>query len=172
MQITKPVAGEFLPYAAAYIDQLPDDGNVLEHLHSNMMTVLDLIASLPPEKLAYRYAPGKWTIKDIIQHITDTERVFAYRAMCVARNDQSSFPGFEQDDYVAAANANDRSMESIMHEYEATRKASLALLHSFTEADTLKMGTANNNPISVRAIIYQIAGHELHHLNVMRDKYL
>lgn len=172
IRIEKPFTGEYKPYAATYINQLPDDGAVLQHLAANMQTISDLIRAQSPEKLLYRYDAGKWTLKEIMIHIIDTERVFAYRAMCIARNDKTSFPGFEQDDYVAASNANDREIESILKEYEATRHATLAMLQSFSEADVLKLGTANGSPVSVRALIYQIAGHELHHLNIIRERYI
>ena len=102
----------------------------------------------------------------------DTERISAYRALRIARNDKTPLPGFEQDGYIPFANANNRSIKSILYEYETIRNATLSLASSFREEDFLRMGTANNNPISVRALFYHIAGHELHHLNVIKEKYL
>ena len=102
----------------------------------------------------------------------DTERVSAYRALRIARNDKTPLPGFEQDDYAPFSNANERTIKSILDEYEALRNATLALANSFTQEDLLRVGTANNNAVSVRALIYHIAGHEQHHINIIKERYL
>ncbi len=119
--IGKPTVGEFAPYAAMYIDLLPDDGRVLEHLGSNFEEVRRLVSSLPEGKLTYRYAPGKWSIKEILVHIVDDERIYAYRVLRFARGDRAELPGFEQDDYARTSGADERLLASIFAEYQAVR---------------------------------------------------
>jgi uncharacterized damage-inducible protein DinB len=171
-QISKPAAGEFAPYASMYIDLLPDDGRVLEHLSRNFETVRDLVRSLPAEKLTHRYAEGKWTIKEILVHVVDDERIYSYRALRFARNDPTELPGFEQDDFARHSHADTRDLDSILAEYEAVRRATIALFDSLDDEALLRTGTADGTRMSVRAIAHHIAGHELHHLNVIRERYL
>jgi len=170
--IAKPQEGEFPPYADMYIRLMPDDGLLLKHLRDNFIAMKQLIFSLPQEKLNYRYAQNKWTIKEILVHIIDDERIYAYRALCFARNDKTELPGFEQDDYALHSRANERSLENILEEYEAVRNATIALFNGLPEDSLLRMGTANNNKATVRAMAYHIAGHELHHMNIIKEKYL
>lgn len=170
--ITKPKDGEFPPYANMYIRLLPDDGLLLKHLKDNFIATKKLILSLTEEKLNYRYSENKWTIKETLVHIIDDERIYAYRALCFARNDKTELPGFEQDDYAFYSNANTRSIENILEEYEAVRDATIALFNGLPEDSFQRMGTANNNKATVRALAYHIAGHELHHMNIIQEKYL
>jgi uncharacterized damage-inducible protein DinB len=170
--IAKPKEGEFPPEVIMYIQLLPDDGLLLKHLNDNFIATKELILSLPEEKLDYKYAENKWTIKEILVHIIDGERVFAYRALRFARNDATELPGFEQDDYVLYSRANERSIEDILEEYEAVRNATIALFKGLPEDSFLRIGTANDNQATVRALAYQIAGHELHHMKVIKEKYL
>lgn len=170
--ISKPSEGEYIPYAIAYISLVPDDGAVLQYAADNLENVKSLIRAATEEELLYRYAPGKWNIKEVLVHIIDTERIFAYRALRIARNDKTPLTGFEQDDYVPASNAGERDIESIMEEYAAVRMATLTLFRSLDMADYLKTGVANNHPVSVRALAYQIAGHEQHHFNIIKERYL
>jgi uncharacterized damage-inducible protein DinB len=171
-KIQKPLQGEYNPYAIMYIKLLREDGQVLKHLKENFKMVKEFIESLPPEKLSYRYAENKWTIKEILVHIMDDERIYAYRALRIARNDKTPLPGFEQDDYVPFSRANKRSLSSIFREYKTIRLATLSLFTSFNKEDLLRTGTANDHPVSVRALAYHIAGHELHHLNIIKERYL
>ena len=171
-RIPKPGEGEFNPYAIMYIKLLPDDDLVLKHLKQNFKIVQSFILSLPEEKLTYRYAEKKWTIKEILVHIMDDERIFAYRALRIARNDKTPLPGFEQEDYVPYSRANERSLASIFKEYKTIRNATLSLFSSLKKEDFLRTGIANNHPVSVRALAYHIAGHELHHINVIKERYL
>jgi hypothetical protein len=170
--ISKPAEGEYIPYAINYIKLLPDDGTVLTRLANNLSEINSQMLSLSEEELMYAYAPGKWNIKEILVHIIDSERIFAYRALRIARNDKTPLPGYEQDDYVPASQASGRDVNDIMEEYAAVRKATLTLFHSFKEQDYLKTGVANNHSVSVRALAYQVAGHELHHLNIIKERYL
>jgi len=170
--IEKPKDGEFPPYANMYIKLLPDDGLLLKHLRDNFVTTKELILSLPGEKLNYRYAANKWTIREILVHIIDDERIYAYRALRFARNDKTELPGFEQDDYAMCSGANERSIENIFEEYEAVRNSTITLFNGLPENSFLRVGTANNNKATVRALAYHIAGHELHHINIIKEKYL
>src|ERR1041385_8444028 len=143
-KIEKPAEGEYAPYTIRYIGLLPDDGLVLQHLEDNLKATTDFILSLPEEKLAFRYAEGKWTIKEVLVHIIDDERIYAYRALRIGRGDTTPLPGFEQEDYVPFYRANERSVSSILQEYTAVRKATISLFETFSEEDLLRRGTANN----------------------------
>jgi uncharacterized damage-inducible protein DinB len=171
-KIEKPSAGEFPPYAIMYIGLLPDDGLILKHLKDNFQTTRDFVLSLPQEKLTYRYAEGKWTIREVMVHITDDERIYAYRALRFARNDKTELPGFEQDDYALYSGANERNIQDILHEFETVRNATISLFESFTNEAFASVGVANGNKVSVRALAYHIAGHELHHLRIIKERYL
>lgn len=171
-KIEKPKDGEFPPYAIMYIKLLPDDGLLLKHLRENFRKAKEFILSIPEEKLTYRYAKNKWTIKEILVHIIDDEHIYAYRALCFARNDKTELPGFEQDDYALFSNANERSIENILNEYEAVRNATITLFEGFDETALLREGIANKNKATVRALGYHLAGHELHHINIIKEKYL
>ena len=171
MLISRPDPNEYLPYQIEYVKRVQSE-DVLTILEEQIVESLALLRSLTEEQVLHRPAPGEWNIKEIIGHMADTERVFAYRSLCFARGDQSPLPGFEQDDYVAAANFSDRALVSLCDEFAAVRQATLALLHSFTPAIFLRKGTANNNTSSVRAWVYCCAGHEHHHLESIRTVYL
>ncbi|MCB0173157.1 MAG: DinB family protein [Anaerolineae bacterium] len=169
--IPKPQEGEYAPYTIMYIGLLPDDGRVLAHLQDNLQTMLSFIRSFPAERLTYRWAEGEWTIKEILVHVSDDERIYAYRALRFARGDATELPGFEQDEYVPYSKANERDIEDILAEYSSVRQATLTLFKSF-DADALKRaGVSNDHVMSVRAAAYHIAGHELHHLNSIRENY-
>jgi hypothetical protein len=170
--IAKPAEGEYAPYAPAYINLVPNDGLVLQQLTENFNTVKNLILSLPPEKLLYRYADGKWTIKEVLVHIMDSERIFSYRALCIARHETLDLPGFEENDYARYSNANNRDIKNILDDYEALRHATITLFNGFDDSVLTQTGTANKNKFSVRAAAYMIAGHELHHLNIIKERYL
>ena len=171
-RIQKPDEGEYSPYAIMYIKLLPEDGLVLKHLKENFKRLQFFILSLPEEKLTYRYAENKWTIKEMLVHIMDDERIYAYRALRIARNDKTPLPGFEQDDYVPYSRANERSLADIFKEFKTIRNATLSLFNSLKKEDFLRTGIANDHPVSVRALAYHIAGHELHHVNVIKERYL
>jgi len=170
--ITKPHPGEYDPYAIKYIKLLPDDGFILQHLRTNAETVQRLLQSLTPEQWMHRYAEGKWTIKEILLHMIDDERIYSYRALRFARNDETALPGFDQDPYVVASKANERTAESLLDEYAAVRNATISLFDNLPDDAWMRSGTANNHSVTVRALIYHLAGHELHHLNIIKEKYL
>jgi uncharacterized damage-inducible protein DinB len=137
-----------------------------------MKKTRELVDSVPDERWGFVYAPGKWTIKEVLVHIVDDERIYAYRALRIGRGDTTPLPGFEQNDYVPYSRAGGRSVRSILKEYESVRRATLTLFRSFTEEDLSRKGTANNYVYSVRGLLYHMAGHELHHLNILRERYL
>ncbi len=172
MKIGKPEAGEYAPYTMRYIGLLPDDGLVLQHLEDNLKATSDFILSLPAEKLTSRYAEGKWTIKEILVHIIDDERIYAYRALRFARNDKTELPGFEQDDYAAHSGANERDIKDILQEFATVRKATISLFAGFNREALVRAGVADGKVMSVRAAAYHIAGHELCHLNIIKERYL
>lgn len=173
-RIEKPKPGEFPAYSHIYMDLLEDDGLVLEHLQHNLIKIKALIFSLPEEKLYFRYDEGKWTIKEILVHIIDDERIFSYRALRNARNDQTPLHGFEQDAYVQYSQANERSLASIFEEYEAVRRSTITLFENLPDDCFLRTGTStgNINQRTVRGLAYHIAGHELRHIKIIKERYL
>jgi uncharacterized damage-inducible protein DinB len=171
-KIQKPAEGEYAPYAMMYIGLLPDDGLVLKHLQENLEATKDFILSLPEERLAHRYAVGKWTIKEIVAHISDDERIYAYRASRFARNDRTELPGFEQDAYALYSGANERSVKDLLDELTTVRRATISLFEGLADEALLRAGTADGKVMSVRAAAYHLAGHELRHVNIIRERYL
>ncbi|MBO0321320.1 DinB family protein [Muricauda sp. CAU 1633] len=176
--IKKPVEGEYPEYSHIYMDLLEDDGKVLKHLQENFLKIKDFVYSLPKEKLEYRYAKNKWTIKEILVHLIDDERIFAYRALRYARNDDTPLHGFDQDAYATFSKANERSLESIFDEYESVRKATLTLFTYLPEESFTRGGKGVDfdgsiiNKRTVRGLAYHIAGHELRHFNIIKEKYI
>ena len=172
--IPKPVPGDYPDYAIQYIRLLPDDGLVLDHLEQNASLVQAFIETLPEERLFSRYAPGKWSIKETLVHIVDDERIFAYRALAFARREKQALPGFDQDDYARWSGADARSLESIFGEYQAVRRATLALFNGLPETALSQKGTGSSKKLqwTVGALAYHIAGHELYHLDLIRTRYL
>lgn len=171
-EIEKPAPGEYAPYAIMYIGLLPDDSLILQHLANNLAITSKLIRALPEDKLIHRYAEGKWTIKEILLHIADDERIYAYRALRFARHDTTELPGFEQDEYVPCSGANERPVEDLLEELATVRAATISLYNGLPGESLSRGGVANGTFMSIRAIAYHIAGHELHHLNIIRERYL
>jgi len=171
--IPKPLEGEYPPYAIMYIKLIPE-GQVLEFLHDNFIAVKQLIYSLPEKMLYHRYAPGKWSIKEVLVHIIDDERIFAYRALRFARGEQQNLIGFDQDAYALESQADDRALDNIFEEYEAVRRSTIALFNGLPEDSLTRMGkgTGSFNNATVRALAYHIAGHEQHHINLIKERYL
>lgn len=162
---------EFNSYYAPYIN-LVESKDIIVSLEKSFEETLSFYSSIPEDKWLYSYAEGKWTINEVVQHLLDTERVFAYRALCFSRKDIIELPGFDQDEYLINSNANSRSKESIIEEYESVRNATITLFKSFSEEMLIQIGLASNSPLSVRAAGYIIIGHEKHHCNVIKDNYL
>jgi len=170
--IQKPKPTEYPEYAEMYMKLVRDDGFILEHLENNYREIINLILSLSDEQLNFRYKKNKWSIKEILVHLVDDERIYAYRALRFARNDKTELPGFEEKEFVKFSDTETRSLSNILEEYDFVRKSTIALFEGFSEEALLRTGTANENKNSVRSLVYHIAGHELHHLNVIRTFYL
>lgn len=162
---------EFNSYYSPYIN-LVAHKDIVTSLQQNLEEALAFYKTIPEEKWLFSYADGKWTIKEVVQHLLDTERVFAYRALCFSRKDNVELPGFDQDDYLINSNANSRSKESLIEEYISIRKATITLFNYFSDEMLIQIGVASNNPLSVRAAGYIIVGHEKHHNNVIKERYL
>lgn len=169
--MNRPLPTEHPAYFTHYIDLVKND-DVLKELKSQIAELKHLMAGIPQEKESFVYAPGKWTIKEILGHIIDTERIMAYRALCVARKDKSKLPGFDQNAFVANANFNNRTLKDLAYEFAVVRESNLLLFKHFTESSLNEIGNSNGAEISVRAIIFMIAGHTTHHVNVIKAKYL
>ena len=164
---------EYAHYYKPYIDALAaDEKSIVEHLNDTLDDAIGVLSNLPKEKQIYSYAEGKWTIKELLQHIIDSERVFAYRALRFARNDTTTLPGFEQDDYRAIYNANKRDFKDLLEELVLTRKSIILLFKSFGEEELMRIGIASGTNMSVRALGYVISGHLQHHLNIIKKRYL
>jgi uncharacterized damage-inducible protein DinB len=151
---------------------LPDDGLILEHLSDNLKATKKFVASIPKDRLLRRYAEGKWTIKEILGHIVDDERIYVYRALRFARNDPTELPGFDQDQYARCSEANKRDSRDLLDEFSFVRQSTIAFFKSLDAAALLRTGVANGQTVSVRALAYHIAGHELRHMNIIRERYL
>ncbi|HEY8931295.1 MAG TPA: DinB family protein [Mucilaginibacter sp.] len=173
-RIPRPLEGEYPPYAIMYMKLIPDDELVLQHLWDNFVMVKELIYGLPEEMLYHRYAEDKWSIKETLVHIIDDERIFAYRALRFARNEQLNLIGFDQDSYAGYSKADERDLDNIFEEYEAVRRATIALFNGLPEDSFMRIGkgTGTANNASVRALAYHIAGHEQHHINLIKDRYI
>jgi uncharacterized damage-inducible protein DinB len=168
----RPDTSEYPPYAAVYVNLVVGD-QILPILAAQLEQSTALLKSVDDRRASeFAYAPGKWTIKQILGHIIDTERIFGYRALCVARNDVTPLPGFEQDDYVAAGFFNERSLNSLIDEYRAVRQSTIALFQNLPQQAWLRQGIANKYSVTVRGLAFLAAGHELHHVKILREKYL
>jgi uncharacterized damage-inducible protein DinB len=166
-----PDATEYNPYYGQYIQYLKGK-DVIGTLEKGVLEVNDLMASLTEEKLQSAYAEGKWTIKEVLQHIMDTERIFCNRALRFARNDKTELPGYEQDDYVPFSGANERNSMEMLREYNAIRQATITMLQGFSDEMLVREGVASGSNMSVRAIAHVVTGHERHHMNVIKERYL
>lgn len=167
--MNRPQAQEYPEWGLQYISQV--DGDVLEILENQATGFGKFINSLT-EKADYAYAPGKWTIKELVGHMVDTERILIYRLLCFARNEKAELPGFDEDAYVASAHFKDLSLFNLSEEFSLLRQANLFLIKSLNEAELDKIGTANGKQISVRALVYVLAGHVIHHFKIIRERYI
>ncbi len=169
--MSKPSPTNYPGYFQKYIDQVPET-DLFAALTNQSAGIEDFLNSIPEEKQTYAYAEGKWTIKEMLQHITDTERIFGYRALCFARGEKTNLPGFEENEYAAGSNANSRQWKSLVAEFIAVRKTIEMLFESFSEEALSKIGTANNNNSSVESIGFITVGHFYHHKKILQERYL
>ena len=162
---------EYIPYFKGYIDNA-NGLTLIPGLKSSFDEALKFYLSVSPEKLTYRYAEGKWSVKEILCHLIDTERIFCYRALRFARQDKTVLSGFDENDYVQFSDADNRSMEDLLEEYKSVRLSTIALFKSFTESALLNIGVAGTGQVSVRALGFLIIGHEKHHIRIIKERYL
>ncbi|TDD93919.1 DinB family protein [Flavobacterium cellulosilyticum] len=171
MKLSQLQKSEFSSFYTPYIGAVNDE-DLIDALENGLSHLISFFSNIPFEKLEYRYAENKWTVKDILLHLIDAERIFTYRALRIGRGDQTALAGFDENDYVPNAMANSRSLESLTNEFIVVRNSTIVLFKNFTEEQLLNRGTASNNSISVRAIGFIISGHQNHHLNIIAERYL
>ena len=169
--MNRPETDEFAPYYDTYIS-LIDGDDVISILDEQPGELRSIISPLPEEKGTHAYDAGKWTIKEVLSHLIDGERIFAYRILRISRGDETPIEGFEQDGYIENSNANGRNFGELLEEFDLQRRSNLLLLNNLTDEGSRRMGTASGNPISVRALTFIMAGHVRHHIGILREKYL
>ncbi len=169
--MAKPSPSTHPSYFERYISLVPEDDLNTAFRHQSLV-LTKFLYSINEEKSSHSYAPGKWTIKELMQHMIDTERIFAYRALCFARKETNSLPGFDENEYAANSNANLRHWKELADEFLVVRKSTEILFHSFTEEALNNSGTANNNPATALSMGFTAIGHVYHHMNVLTEKYL
>ena len=162
---------EYADFYKSYI-QVLEDVELIEELEICLHELIKFVQNIPMDKFDYRYEVGKWTIKEIIQHLIDSERVFSYRALRISRNDKTPLPGFNENDYVDNSNGNDRNLQGLLTELAVVRQATLSLFNSFSQEQLTKIGIASNNEVSVRSIGFIIIGHQKHHQKIFTERYL
>ncbi|MCC2546326.1 DinB family protein [Hymenobacter sp. BT175] len=168
----RPLSGHYPPYFENYFRHVPDHADPLTQMREQPAQLRELLGGLSDEQGLTAYAPGKWTIKELVLHMLDTERIFAYRALRFSRADATPLPGFEENEYVPNSGANGRTIPSLLREYDAIRQASITLFENLTPAQLDRVGTSNGQALSVRALLHVIPGHEGHHLQILRERYL
>jgi hypothetical protein len=168
--LVRPEPGEYPPFYETYVSKVPG-GDVMAQLESQRVQTAQLFAASTERDGNFRYAPDKWTVKEVVGHLSDSERIFAYRALRIARGDQTPLPGFEQNDYVKNGNFAEQSLADLVAEFGLVRASTTALFRSFNAEAWARRGTASNNPITVRALAFIIAGHELHHRDILKERY-
>ena len=169
--IQRPAKGEYEDYYDVYVSKVPD-GDILENLAGQIDDTMKLLGGISEDKASHRYETDKWSIKQLAGHVCDVERIFSYRALAFARGDKAPLPGMEQDDYVAGANFDQRTLADIASEFQAVRTSSLAMFRSFDDDIIARVGNASGFDFTVRSITYILAGHERHHMKVLTERYL
>ncbi|MFA6059001.1 MAG: DinB family protein [Taibaiella sp.] len=161
---------EYAPFYHTYVQTVGED--VFAALSQQLLSIPEFIKAIPTQKEDYAYAPGKWTVKEVFGHIIDTERIMAYRALRIARADETPLAGFEENDYAAQSHYHERSMESLSAEFELLRKSNMFLFESFNDEELRRTGTASGKNVSVRALLFIVAGHINHHKRILEERYL
>ncbi|NQX65070.1 DinB family protein [Paenibacillus alba] len=169
--LQRPDQEEYNSYFETYISQVPE-GDYHSFLQNQLDTIIALFAEMSEEKALLRYAPDKWSLKELLIHITDTERIMSYRMLRIARGDTTSLPGFDQDIFIANTNFDVLSIRDLLQDFQAVRQATFTLLTTIAESAWERRGVSSDHPISARALAYIIAGHAQHHLNVVHTRYL
>ena len=163
---------EFDDYYLRYIDKLSNKTELRKGFADGEIALIDFIKSIPKEKLTYRYQPEKWSIKEVLQHVIDTERIFMYRCFRIARRDKTALAGYDQDIYNQPSNANNKSIDNLLNEFTLNREHSISLLNSLTDEDLSFVGNSNGNAMSARAAAFTVIGHDIWHIEVIKNKYL
>jgi len=169
--MTKPESSEYASFYKNYVDSVTEN-DAIAALENSGKNLLFFLRSLPESKGQYAYAPDKWAVNDLVQHLIDSELIFTYRALRIARGDKTPLAGFEQDDYVVAAQASYKSLTELISIFEQTRALTISLFKSFNYADATNTGVANGAEVSLRALGFITAGHCQHHLNVLKERYV
>lgn len=165
-----PLETEYAPYYSSYVAQVTEQ-EILPVLRSQTDALDVLLGRVAPDRETYRYAEGKWSIREMIGHLIDGERVFGYRAFSIARGDRNNMPGFDQDEYMLTAPYNDIDLEDLLSEFRLVRLSNIAMLRNLDEESWLRIGTANGSQVSVRALTFIMAGHVRHHMGILREQY-
>ncbi len=168
--MSRPLENEYAPDNQNYVSQAPEE-DILPAMRSQVDALDVLLDRVAPDRETYRYAEGKWSIREIIGHLIDGERVFGYRALCIARGETQNLPGFDQDQYMLTAPFDRIDLEDLLSEFRLVRLSNIAMLRTLDEATWMRMGTANGSPVSVRALAYIMVGHTRHHMGVLRERY-
>lgn len=168
--LSRPTPDEYADFYAGYVNGVPD-GDIVERMRTEHERTMGLLGGLTPEQASHRYAEGKWSVKEVVGHLNDAERIFSYRALAIARKDRTPLPGMDQDDYVRASNADTRDFRSLLDELAGVRHATLALFESFDDTAWAERGTASGCTFSVRALAYVVVGHEVHHRGILETRY-
>ena len=169
--IQRPGADEFALFYAAYVTGVPE-GDIVSLLAEQAQGLGALLGSLGADRAEFRYAPDKWSVKEVVGHVTDTERIFGYRALRISRGDATPLAGFDQDTYVVNAGFGRRSLADLLSDFQAVRASTVALFRAMTAEESLRAGSANAVSVTARALAYITAGHERHHVRILRDRYL
>jgi uncharacterized damage-inducible protein DinB len=167
----RPQQGDYALHYEKYVALVPG-GDFLDILLNQQRDLVRLLSPLTEEQAEFRYAPGKWSVKEVLGHISDTERIFAYRLLRIARGDQTPLAGFEQDGYIQNGNFSARKLSDLLHEFSTVREATVSLVRSLDDAAWLRRGTASQREVSVLALAFVIAGHERHHRILFEERYL
>jgi len=170
--IPRPAPGEHHDFYSGYVSLVPEGDDVLRVLQEGIAQTRAVLDGVPPEAEGYRYAPGKWTIRQVVRHLVDTERIFAYRALHIARGAAAPLPGMDQEAWARESNAGQRPLSDLLDELEAVRRAGLHLFRSFSPEILARRGTASGYEFTVRSFAWITAGHEIHHRGLLRDRYL
>ncbi len=166
------ISSEFDDYYLRYIDKLSEKTELKKGFVTGETTLIDFFKSIPKEKLTYRFQPEKWCVKEILQHLIDTERIFIYRCFRIARRDKTALAGFDQNIYILPSEASNKSLESLLNEFEMNRKNSISILNSLTDEDLCFIGNSNGGAMSARASAFTIIGHDIWHMEIIQNKYL
>ena len=165
-------SNEFDEYYLNYLNLVPSETELISGLKEDQKMVIDYFSSIPKDKLEFRYQPEKWTIKEVLQHIIDTERIFTYRLLRIARKDTTPLAGFDQDIYVDPSEANNKSINNLIEEFSATRLYTINLVNSISDENLKNLGTASDSPVSARSCAFILLGHSVWHINIIKERYL